>query len=229
MSEKLTCCIYYLWEQMPCPQSYFRVLAHVPKKESFSDPVIEGRACGWKLVATVPVAAHPSAIPAYCLLSKTVAFSPAVKKHTLSPCGWKVLPHSSLKSSSLFDALIKVFSTKLSLSEEASAHSVGPHHSRSDHPAVSGVCVCVCVCGFPLEGNNLVLFLCISAFSKGPGGYTLKMGWIDMHGLSASSVLIKNLPAMWGTWVRSLGQEDPLEKGMATLSSILAWRIPWTI
>ena len=41
----------------------------------------------------------------------------------------------------------------------------------------------------------------------------------------------KNLPAMQETqetWVRSLGQEDPLEEGMATHSSILAWRIPWT-
>ena len=38
---------------------------------------------------------------------------------------------------------------------------------------------------------------------------------------------IKNLLAMWETWVPSLGWEDPLEKGMATHSSILAWRIPW--
>ena len=38
---------------------------------------------------------------------------------------------------------------------------------------------------------------------------------------------IKRLPAMQEIQVRSLGQEDPLEKGMATLSSILAWRIPW--
>ena len=38
----------------------------------------------------------------------------------------------------------------------------------------------------------------------------------------------KNLPAMQETWVRSLGQEDALEEGMATHSSILAWRIPWT-
>ena len=38
----------------------------------------------------------------------------------------------------------------------------------------------------------------------------------------------KHLPAMWETWVRSLGREDPLEKEMATHSSILAWRIPWT-
>ena len=40
--------------------------------------------------------------------------------------------------------------------------------------------------------------------------------------------MLKNLPAMQETWVRSLGQEDPLEKEIATLSSILAWRIPWT-
>ena len=39
--------------------------------------------------------------------------------------------------------------------------------------------------------------------------------------------MVKNLPAMKETWVQSLGQEDPLEKGMATHSSVLAWRIPW--
>ena len=40
--------------------------------------------------------------------------------------------------------------------------------------------------------------------------------------------MVKNLPAVQETWVRSLGQEDPLEKSMATHSSILAWRIPWS-
>ena len=40
--------------------------------------------------------------------------------------------------------------------------------------------------------------------------------------------MVKNLSAMWGTWVRSLGWEDPLEKGKTTHSNILAWRIPWT-
>ena len=40
--------------------------------------------------------------------------------------------------------------------------------------------------------------------------------------------MVKNLPAMQETWARSLGREDPLEKGMAIHSSILAWRIPWT-
>ena len=40
--------------------------------------------------------------------------------------------------------------------------------------------------------------------------------------------LVRNLHAVWGTWVQSLGWEDPLEKGTATHSSSLAWRIPWT-
>ena len=41
--------------------------------------------------------------------------------------------------------------------------------------------------------------------------------------------IVKNLPAMQETWVRSLGWEDPLEKGMATYSSVLAWRISWIV
>ena len=47
--------------------------------------------------------------------------------------------------------------------------------------------------------------------------------------VSVVAQLVKNLPAMWETWIRSLDWEDPLEKGKATHSSILAWRIPWTI
>ena len=42
------------------------------------------------------------------------------------------------------------------------------------------------------------------------------------------SQMVKNLPAVQETWVQSLGWDDPLEKGMATHSSILDWRIPWT-
>ena len=48
------------------------------------------------------------------------------------------------------------------------------------------------------------------------------------RGTSMVAHMVKNLPAMQKTWVQSLGQEDPLEKGMATHSSILAWRILWT-
>ena len=40
--------------------------------------------------------------------------------------------------------------------------------------------------------------------------------------------MVKNLPAVWETWLRCLGQEGPLEKEIVTQSSILAWRIPWT-
>ena len=49
--------------------------------------------------------------------------------------------------------------------------------------------------------------------------------------LEASLVaqLVKNLPAMQETWIRSLGWEDPLEKEMATHSSTLTWKIPWTV
>ena len=48
------------------------------------------------------------------------------------------------------------------------------------------------------------------------------------HWTSLVAQMVKRLPTMWETWVRSLGWEDPLEKEMATHSSILAWKIPWT-
>ena len=51
---------------------------------------------------------------------------------------------------------------------------------------------------------------------------------LGLWGASLGAQRVKNLPAMWETWVLSLGEEDPLEVGMATHSSILAWRIPWT-
>ena len=48
----------------------------------------------------------------------------------------------------------------------------------------------------------------------------------DIYWASLVAHTVKNLPAMWETWVRSLGWEDPLEEGMTTHSTILAWRIP---
>ena len=59
---------------------------------------------------------------------------------------------------------------------------------------------------------------------KGVIGYPLQY-----FGASLVAQLVKNPPAMWETWVLSLGWEDPLEKEKATHSSILAWRIPWTV
>ena len=53
------------------------------------------------------------------------------------------------------------------------------------------------------------------------------MGFNPSLGASLVVQRLKRLPAMWETWVLSLGREDPLEKEMATYSSILAWRIPW--
>ena len=50
----------------------------------------------------------------------------------------------------------------------------------------------------------------------------------SVYGASLLAQMVKNLSAMWKTWFRYLGWDDPLEKGMATHSSILAWRIPWT-
>ena len=50
----------------------------------------------------------------------------------------------------------------------------------------------------------------------------------DLAGVPLVAQMIKNPPAMWETWIQPLGWEDPLEKDMATHSSILAWRIPWT-
>ena len=53
-------------------------------------------------------------------------------------------------------------------------------------------------------------------------------GFPDPLGASLVAQMVKNLPAMQETWVQALGQKDPLERGMATHSSILAWRSPWT-
>ena len=55
-------------------------------------------------------------------------------------------------------------------------------------------------------------------------GYPLQYSWASLV-----AQLVKNPPTMRETWVPSLGWENPLEKGKATHSSILAWRIPWTV
>ena len=61
--------------------------------------------------------------------------------------------------------------------------------------------------------------------STGEGiGYPLQYSWASLV-----AQLVKNLPVMWETLVQSLRRENPLEKGKATHSSILAWRIPWTV
>ena len=60
--------------------------------------------------------------------------------------------------------------------------------------------------------------------SPGEGkGFPLQYSWASLV-----AQLVKNLPAIQETWVGSLGWEDPLEEGIATHSSVLAWRAPWT-
>ena len=64
-----------------------------------------------------------------------------------------------------------------------------------------------------------------SGRSAGEGiGYPLQYSWSSLV-----AQLVKNTPAMWETLIQSLGWEDLLEKGKATHSDILAWRIPWTV
>ena len=77
-------------------------------------------------------------------------------------------------------------------------------------------------------GSVLVAYMgSISGSGRSPGGgigYPLRYSWASMV-----AQLVKNLPAMQETWVQSLGWQDPLEKGKATHSSVLAWRIQWTV
>ena len=56
----------------------------------------------------------------------------------------------------------------------------------------------------------------------------IKSGRLGLRGTSLVAQMLKNLPAMQETQVLSLGREDPLEKGISTHSSVLAWKIPWT-
>ena len=74
-------------------------------------------------------------------------------------------------------------------------------------------------------------------FSRDQGGKGYGFGMTQAHSIygalyfrwtSLMAQMVKNLPAVEESWVQSLGQEDPLENGMATHSSILAWRTPWT-
>ena len=87
----------------------------------------------------------------------------------------------------------------------------------------------------PIQGLNLHV-LCLLHWQAGslpfaPPGKPMSNHYMQLCGRHKAfpvAQMIKNLPAMQENWVRSLGQEDPLEKEVATHSSILAWRVPWT-
>ena len=72
--------------------------------------------------------------------------------------------------------------------------------------------------------ETLVQFLVREDLLENGLGYPVQYSWA-----SPVAQLVKNLPAMQETWDRYLSWEDPLEKGKATHSSVLAWRIPWIV
>ena len=81
-----------------------------------------------------------------------------------------------------------------------------------------------------LENNLFLPESCVEVLKKVLRAkldlFSIRYAFISEVSLVAQRV--KNLPAVQETWVQSLGWEDPLEKGIATLSSVLVWRIPWT-
>ena len=91
---------------------------------------------------------------------------------------------------------------------------------KAGFPCGSYVKESTCNAGDP----GLVRFLGRDDLLEKGIGYLFQYSWASLV-----AQLVKNLPEMWETWVQSLGWEDPLEKGTATHSSILAWRIPWTV
>ena len=90
------------------------------------------------------------------------------------------------------------------------------------------VCVCMCVCARArmcvCVPARVCVCVCVCVCSGCRNFCTLAL--TDRTSLVAQ--VVKHLPPMRETWARSLGQEDPLVKEMATHSSTLAWRIPWT-
>ena len=91
---------------------------------------------------------------------------------------------------------------------------------------------------FPTQGSNPGLPHCRQIpYHLSPQGYPYKKGLLANGGEISAEIfwaslvahLVKNLPAMRETWIRSLGWEDPLEKEKTTHSRILAWRIPWAV
>ena len=76
--------------------------------------------------------------------------------------------------------------------------------------------------------NTEIRLIIFFAAKDGEALYSQQKKKTKNNWASLVAQTVKNLPAMQETWVRSLGWDDPLEEGMATHSSILAWRIPWT-
>ena len=107
---------------------------------------------------------------------------------------------------------------KIRIHVEQDSQVIGMHFSLRGFPGRSAGKESTCNAGDPGSIPGL-------GRSAGEGiGYPLQCSWASLV-----VQLVKNPPAMWETWVRYLGWEDPLEKETATHSSILAWRILWTV
>ena len=85
-----------------------------------------------------------------------------------------------------------------------------------------------CGCLSPFSWNSLLRFSWSYILLELPFSPPLYWFVLSFIGASLVAQMVKNLPAMWETWVLSLGWEDPLKKGKTTHSSILAWRVSWT-
>ena len=126
----------------------------------------------------------------------------------------EALGRVSCKKNSCQDALSFSFSQSKSSGRKMVGLSESLIHRRTD-PGSLKIQLAPCT-----GVNHMKLpFLCLERPTT-----PLQYSWASLV-----AQLVKNPPAMRETWVRSLGWEDPLEKGKATHSSILAWRIPWTV
>ena len=120
--------------------------------------------------------------------------------------------------------IITVKSQPCSLAQGSSrpAHAAGEARRANGHPLTVLIKECAGQ-GAPSAQQRLIWKTWVISAFRGH----ISRG-ITFTGASLVSQAVNNLPAMQETWVRSLGLEDPLRKGTATHSSILAWRIPWT-
>ena len=79
----------------------------------------------------------------------------------------------------------------------------------------------------PGVGDGQGGLACYDSWSRKESDTTEQLNWAELMLVYMHVFHCIRMPAIWETWVRSLGREDPLEKEMATHSSILAWKIPW--
>ena len=124
---------------------------------------------------------------------------------------------------SVIPCLVRYFLTRIQVSQETDK-IVWYSHLFKNFPQFV---VIHTVKGFWVVSETEVdVFLKFLCFLYDPMWFKV---WLDVVVASLIAQMIKNPPAIWETWVQPLGWEDPLEKGKATHSSILAWRIPWTV